>query len=83
MESIASKSKIRKEEIREKVQILDDIKTEIFRQKNSMMQNQFLDQKNLSIALNQVDKKIHERLRKNDEVLKALMAVRNSPNVYD
>ena len=82
MESIASKSKIRKEEIREKVQILDDIKTEIFRQKNSMMQNQFLDQKNLSIALNQVDKKIHERLRKNDEVLKALMAVRKLHQMF-
>ena len=82
MESIANKSKIRKEKIRKKVQTVDDIKAEIFRQKNSMMQNQFRDQKNLSIALSQVDKKIHEQLKKNDEVLKALVAVRKLHQMF-
>ena len=82
METIANRSKSRKEKKRKKMQIVDDTKAEIFRQRNCMMENQFEDQKKLSIALSQVDKKIRERGRKNDEVLKALVGVRKLHQMF-
>ena len=82
MEDIVHQNEKYKRNMNEKLNTLKRLNEKLFQQKNSKMKDEFQKQKSLSIMISQVDKKIDERIKKKEEMLNALKAVRKLHKMF-